>query len=121
MVQNGQNYPGSYLYDHDKDQLDFASSPENQRRPLERNLRPLLYNTRPQSPNSDRGGDVHSETSIDSLEKIMDPKQFERDQQIWLEHLKERGARVVQVIFPRTANNDKELSVYRGEYLQVGL
>lgn len=30
-----------------------------------------------------------------------------------------RGGRVVRVTYPRTANNDKELSVVRGEYLEV--
>lgn len=30
-----------------------------------------------------------------------------------------KGAHVVQVMYPRTANNDKELTVLRGEYLEV--
>lgn len=38
---------------------------------------------------------------------------------LWLEDLKDRGARVVQATHPRTANNDKELTVLRGEYLEV--
>lgn len=38
---------------------------------------------------------------------------------LWLEDLQERGARVVQATHPRTANNDKELTVLRGEYLEV--
>lgn len=46
---------------------------------------------------------------------------FEKMQKKWLEQLKARGAKIVQVIYPRTANNDKELTVVRGEYLEVSL
>ena len=45
---------------------------------------------------------------------------FERQQRIWYDELKLRGARIVQVTYPRTANNDKELTLTRGEYLEVG-
>lgn len=37
----------------------------------------------------------------------------------WLDNLHARGSKVVQVTYPRTANNDKELTVARGEYLEV--
>ena len=37
----------------------------------------------------------------------------------WLAELRSRGVRVVQVTYPRTANNDKELTVVRGEFLEV--
>ncbi|KAH8323450.1 hypothetical protein KR067_011043, partial [Drosophila pandora] len=37
----------------------------------------------------------------------------------WLEDLQASGAKVVLVTYPRTANNDKELSVMRGEYLEI--
>lgn len=30
-----------------------------------------------------------------------------------------RNAKIVQVTYPRTANNDKELTVSRGEYLEI--
>lgn len=40
-------------------------------------------------------------------------------QEAWLEDLQSKGANVVQVTYPRTANNDKELTVVRGEYLEV--
>jgi len=33
--------------------------------------------------------------------------------------LMNRSAKAVQVTYPRTANNEKELSVSRGEYLEV--
>lgn len=37
----------------------------------------------------------------------------------WLDELLSRNCKVVQVTYPRTANNDKELTVVRGEYLEV--
>lgn len=37
----------------------------------------------------------------------------------WLEELQARDAKIVQVTYPRTANNDKELTVVRGEFLEV--
>ena len=37
----------------------------------------------------------------------------------WLDELQAAGAKIVLVTYPRTANNDKELSVVRGEYLEV--
>lgn len=46
-------------------------------------------------------------------------QRFERAQLKWLQELKAQGAKVVQVTYPRTANNDKELTVIRGEYLEV--
>ncbi|KAM7341425.1 arouser isoform 2-T6 [Cochliomyia hominivorax] len=37
----------------------------------------------------------------------------------WLDELQAAGAKIVLVTYPRTANNDKELSVVRGEYLEI--
>ncbi|XP_055705250.1 epidermal growth factor receptor kinase substrate 8-like isoform X2 [Phlebotomus papatasi] len=37
----------------------------------------------------------------------------------WVDELQAQGAKIVQVTYPRTANNDKELTVVRGEYLEV--
>lgn len=37
----------------------------------------------------------------------------------WARGVMARGGRVVRVTYPRTANNDKELTVVRGEYLEV--
>lgn len=37
----------------------------------------------------------------------------------WLDDIQARGGKAVQVTYPRTANNDKELTVIRGEYLEV--
>jgi len=43
----------------------------------------------------------------------------EDEQRGWLADLQRRGCHIVQVTFPRTANNEKELSVVRGEFLEV--
>jgi epidermal growth factor receptor kinase substrate 8 len=43
----------------------------------------------------------------------------EDEQRGWLAELQRRGCRIVQVTYPRTANNEKELSVVRGEFLEV--
>ncbi|XP_076347209.1 epidermal growth factor receptor kinase substrate 8-like isoform X6 [Tachypleus tridentatus] len=64
--------------------------------------------------------DTRSDVSADSIEQGIDPQQqFERCQQRWMEELKTSGAKIVVVLYPRTANNDKELSVVRGEVLEV--
>ena len=61
-----------------------------------------------------------SDISNDSIEKKGDPAaHFEHQQRCWLAELKARNAEIVQVTYPRTANNEKELTVVRGEYLEV--
>jgi epidermal growth factor receptor kinase substrate 8 len=59
--------------------------------------------------------------SLDSIERdspttvqVNDLEQSE-----WLADLHARNAKIVRVLFPRTANNDKELTVVRGEILEV--
>lgn len=91
-------------YDTDTDRV---SSPDD---------RP--YPDRTQSPQSDHDyKDGKSDYSADSIERTHgDPQKHIRQ---WLEELKMRDAKIVQVIFPRSANNEKELSVSRGEYLEV--
>lgn len=42
-----------------------------------------------------------------------------RQHRAWLDEATARGIPLVQVTYPRTANNDKELTVTRGEYLMV--
>ncbi len=44
---------------------------------------------------------------------------FEAQQRAFFNDLLERGCHVVQVTYPRTANNEKELTVVRGEFLEV--
>jgi epidermal growth factor receptor kinase substrate 8 len=41
------------------------------------------------------------------------------DQRAWAEDLLAQGKRAVRVTYPRTANNEKELTVVRGELLEV--
>lgn len=61
-----------------------------------------------------------SDISIDSIERNGgEDRGFGRGQEGFLDDLQARGANVVQVTYPRTANNDKELTVVRGEYLEV--
>lgn len=78
-----------------------------------------------------RGRSPPSEFSTDSIDPhlesggsgmvSLDPvqRQFEMQQQAWSDDLKARGSKVVQVMYPRTANNEKELTVVRGEYLEI--
>ncbi|XP_037776633.1 uncharacterized protein LOC119573488, partial [Penaeus monodon] len=47
------------------------------------------------------------------------PAEYQRHQRVWLGGLTARSAKVVQVTQSRTANNHRELSVVRGEYLEV--
>lgn len=56
---------------------------------------------------------ARSDISVDSIERSG------YDQESWLAELQARDAHVVQVTYPRTANNDKELTVSRGEFLEV--
>lgn len=71
---------------------------------------------RSRSP-SDREFGPRSDISNDSMS---DPAaRFEHHQRRWLAELKARNAKIVQVTYPRTANNDRELTVVRGEYLEV--
>ncbi|XP_047037001.1 epidermal growth factor receptor kinase substrate 8-like isoform X3 [Helicoverpa zea] len=52
-----------------------------------------------------------------------EPYRADRDEddlgEAWARGVMARGGRVVRVTYPRTANNDKELTVVRGEYLEV--
>lgn len=64
---------------------------------------------------------ARSDISVDSIERNGgEERGFGRNQENWLDELQARGANVVQVTYPRTANNDKELTVVRGEFLEVG-
>ncbi|XP_054162619.1 epidermal growth factor receptor kinase substrate 8-like protein 1 isoform X2 [Oppia nitens] len=57
---------------------------------------------------------------IDSIERDSPTVQVnELDQSEWLAELTARNAKIVRVLFPRTANNDKELTVIRGEILEI--
>lgn len=61
---------------------------------------------------------VRSDISNDSIERTI----VTHDQSStlgWLEDIQSRNGKIAQVTYPRTANNDKELSVARGEFLEV--
>lgn len=62
---------------------------------------------------------TRSDISVDSIERNGEERGFGRNQENFLEELQARGANIVQVTYPRTANNDKELTVVRGEFLEV--
>lgn len=78
----------------------------------------------PHSPGM-RDFSARSDISIDSIERnggltdVTIAAPSEANASAWIESLANRGAKVVQVTYPRTANNDKELTVARGEYLEI--
>lgn len=63
---------------------------------------------------------VRSDISADSIERNGgDERSFKRIQENWFDSLNKKNAFIVEVTYPRTANNEKELTVVRGEYLEV--
>lgn len=71
-------------------------------------------------PQNIRDLSARSDISVDSIERNGgEERSFGRSQESWLDELQTRGANIVQVTYPRTANNDKELTVVRGEFLEV--
>lgn len=78
----------------------------------------------PHSPGM-RDFSARSDISIDSIERnggltdVTVTAPSEANAAAWIESLANRGAKIVQVTYPRTANNDKELTVARGEYLEI--
>merc|ERR1712088_91693 len=85
---------------------------EERRSPSEQDFG--MNNNRQQqhSPNSES---AESEVERTGEQQI----RFERQQRNFMMDLLNKSAKVVQVTYPRTANNEKELSVSRGEYLEV--
>lgn len=85
----------------------------------------------PHSPAALRDFSARSDISIDSIERngglgditvsasVGQSHDIIQNQNAWLESLAARNAKIVQVTYPRTANNDKELTVSRGEYLEI--
>lgn len=61
---------------------------------------------------------ARSDISADSIERN-DERSFKRSQERWVDMLHKKNAQIVQVTYPRTANNEKELTVVRGEYLEI--
>ncbi|XP_037091670.1 epidermal growth factor receptor kinase substrate 8-like [Pollicipes pollicipes] len=106
-------YNSDPYYDSDQPSLPSPSSRGGYRR-QQRHSRDERERTR--TPSSERGAQgARSDASAES----MGASSFLRQQRIWFDDLKLRSARIVQVTYPRTANNDKELTVTRGEYLEV--
>ncbi|XP_046407002.1 epidermal growth factor receptor kinase substrate 8-like protein 1 isoform X2 [Ischnura elegans] len=129
--RDDSHYSSDYF---DYDRQDLSPSDQNRFAFENRNYgsRHDRYNRedreRSQTPPSERefpGRDVSSRSDIsaDSIEKNGGPGdqqlRFERAQHHWLDELRSHGAKIVQVTYPRTANNDKELTVIRGEYLEI--
>lgn len=65
-------------------------------------------------------GDVTIATTTTTATATGQPQDhIVQSQSAWLESVAARGGKIVQVTYPRTANNDKELTVARGEYLEI--
>lgn len=110
-------------YQHDSqysgDYNDYQSSSQDNILMYDRNS-----NSHRHQPDKDlsptMGDSTRSDISVDSIERNGgDERGFGRNQESFLEDLQNRGANIVQVTYPRTANNDKELTVVRGEYLEI--
>ncbi|KAJ6641890.1 Epidermal growth factor receptor kinase substrate 8-like protein 2 [Pseudolycoriella hygida] len=98
---------------------------------------PDKYNS-PSSPTGIRDFSTRSEISVDSIERgghnngiVPIPivpnsnhvnhtsHDISSADERWIGDVQARGGKLVQVTYPRTANNDKELTVVRGEYLEI--
>lgn len=110
-----------YPISDDLDTIDIATPLK-----LTRHAEPPQYTTEyeydpkynpPASPGF-RDFSVRSDISNDSIERTI----VTHDQSStlgWLEDIQSRNGKIAQVTYPRTANNDKELSVMRGEFIEV--
>ncbi|CAG4981071.1 unnamed protein product [Colias eurytheme] len=94
-----------YVYERDEPDL----YGEREYAPYPRNTRTLTRE------------DSGSAASSPEREPPYRPNEREDDDlgEAWAQGVAARGGRVVRVTYPRTANNDKELTVVRGEYLEV--
>jgi len=84
------------------------------------------HSASPGGSERDMPGGTRSDISADSIERnggggmgMEGQQRFERSQARFLDELRSRDAKIVQVTYPRTANNEKELTVIRGEFLEV--
>ncbi|KAK4291774.1 hypothetical protein Pmani_033775 [Petrolisthes manimaculis] len=108
-IRQGRLRSDEYASDfYDSDRRDPSPSPG---RYYPREDRPRSMTPPSEYPQAGRS-DISQDSAIDQ-------STFEKHQQRWLNDLKGRGAKIVQVTYPRTANNDKELTVVRGEFLEV--
>ncbi|XP_054281539.1 epidermal growth factor receptor kinase substrate 8-like isoform X2 [Macrosteles quadrilineatus] len=116
-------YSSEYIYD-DERQEDYYPGRQDRYGLQEREFSQSPGGSDPDFPSSSqppRDPSARSDISADSIERSgRGPgDKFERSQARWLEELRASGAKIVQVTYPRTANNDKELTVIRGEFLEV--
>lgn len=65
------------------------------------------------------GNHFHYSRSSPLLRDSMQFESIESEQKNWLIELQNRNGRILRVLYPRTANNDKELTVFRGEILEL--
>lgn len=126
------------------DELDNPSTPTNMTKRIDQNYSTdydydIQSNDKYVPPGSPglRDFSTKSEISIDSIDQrnggqmagasgilpvpMPSSNMEHQGADVWLENLRERNAKIVQVTYPRTANNEKELTVIRGEYLEVGV
>lgn len=84
-----------------------------------------LFEARERAERAEQDRRAHSDISVDSIERGPARGNSHHGgppnsaQEAFLDELMARRAKIVQVTYPRTANNDKELTVVRGEYLEV--
>ena len=97
---------------YNKDALSQKILREERGSPSERDY-PLNNRHHAHSPNSESA-------ESDQVERTGDEQiRFERQQRNFMMDLMNKNLKVVQVTYPRTANNEKELTVCRGEMLEV--
>lgn len=114
---NEGHYNSDYDYDGPSQENMFMFENRNSEAHHEREQK--IEPEREAPPNM-RDVSARSDISVDSIERNGgEERGFNRSQESWLDELQSRGANVVQVTYPRTANNDKELTVVRGEFLEV--
>lgn len=94
--------------------LIFEDESELEKRQVERVASPIENQFQ---GNPDQMDDTES---LDSIEqRRYAPQTTETDIVVWVRDLERKGAKIVEVTYPRTANNDKELTVKRGEVLEI--
>ncbi|KAM7287604.1 epidermal growth factor receptor kinase substrate 8-like protein 1 isoform X1 [Ixodes scapularis] len=116
------NVPGQHEVDSRYGGSDYLGERPGsiQASPYDRSFSPRDHLDRPgtqtpSEPDLHDPRDQRSELSVDSMERP-DPQ---RQWRAWADGLRDQGAKLVQVVYPRTANNDKELTVVRGEFLEI--
>lgn len=127
VLEPDKHYRDSHNDGHYSDYNDYEPSAQENlfmydnrnNEPHHDSREPKIDQEREMEPNMSA---ARSDISADSIERNgAEDRSFKRIQENWLDSLNKRNAQVVQVTYPRTANNDKELTVVRGEFLEVFL